>query len=146
MEFNPEHNSQKDDEVTTELGHNLTNSVMRLRPAIRKGDEHEAFFWALQIEEISPQILWDSLEVYTSFEIGPVDSEISTTIHVLRAQYENALGRKAYYASSYILANAILQLCRSEKTMEVLELVNEILPKTLLDKEITSERSENYEE
>ncbi|MFX0208569.1 MAG: hypothetical protein ACFFDT_21485 [Candidatus Hodarchaeota archaeon] len=86
---------------------------------IRRGNEKEAMFWAINLERIDYIMLWNALEASTSEDVGLANPMITVIIRSLKEQYYDAAGYSGgSKRDSYrlFLANAILQLCRSKKS------------------------------
>lgn len=106
-------------------GYNLFDLLSALQKDIRRGNERDAVFWAIELETFPPAVLWNRLEVIASEDIGPANPALSVLIYVLKRSYVDAAKRKH---PSYRLyrTNAVLHLCRSLHSRVVPDLVWDI--------------------
>ena len=95
-----------------------------LQKEIRRGNEENALYWALELEEFNSTLLWNRLKVISSEDIGIAQSFISILIETLHRQY---LDFKKKDESKLFLAHAILALCRSPKNRIVDEFLTVII-------------------
>ena len=96
-------------------GYPLDELISALQKDIRRGNEYQAMYWAAQLEDDYPEVLWNRLVVIASEDIGIANSMVSTIIETLRSQYEQTRG-KNNDPSRLFLAHAILKLCRTPKS------------------------------
>jgi len=118
--------------ITTKNGYDLWELISALQKDIRRGNEKQAVFWALELESINPTTLWNRLMLIASEDIGPANSQMSVLIDVLHRQYQN-LSKSG--EEGLFLIHAVLALSRSKKTREVGELFVMTYPKVELGKE-----------
>lgn len=105
--------------VPTESGYNSFQVLSALHKDIRRGNEEQAMYWAIQLERYNYRMLWDILEAIASEDIGLAEPLMPVIIRSLKEQYYEAAGfNGGSKKDSYrlFLANAILQLCRSKKS------------------------------
>ena len=108
--------------AATEKGYNSFQVLSALHKDIRRGNEEQALYWAIQLERYKYRMLWDKLEAIASEDIGLANPLMPVIIRSLKEQYYEAAGYNGgSKKDSYrlFLANAILQLCRSEKSRVV---------------------------
>ena len=119
--------------------HNLNHEFLWmscLQKAIRRGQEEDALYWALQLiyhhnltGSGGRTMLWNRLRVIASEDIGPANSEASILIHSLAENdiainkgkkdvTDNKQGRGSRPTDIFV-SHAILYLCRSLKNREV---------------------------
>jgi len=100
---------------TTGNGYNMYQLLSALQKDIRRGNEEQALFWAVELEKYDYRILWNRLMVIASEDIGAANPNLPVVIETLRHHYEDALRRRN---DSYrvFLTNAILILSRSKKS------------------------------
>ncbi len=103
-------------ELRTEGGYPLDECISALQKCIRRGLIEDAMFWAVEVETRYPDYLWRRLLVIANEDIGLANPEVLVLIPALATTY--TLLRKASKSTSerLCLANAILALCRSEKS------------------------------
>jgi len=122
--------------VTTKNGYDLWELISALQKDIRRGNEKQAVFWALELESINPVTLWNRLTLIASEDIGPANSQMSVLIDVLHRQYKS-LSKSG--EEGLFLIHAVLALARSRKTREVGELFVITYPKVELGREFGEE-------
>ena len=103
-------------QLITEGGYLMGEVASALQKEIRRGNEEEAMFWAIELESRYHAYLWFRLTIIASEDIGPADSSVSVLIHSLRQDYEMVRSRSKRPAERIILAHAIIALCRAEKS------------------------------
>jgi replication-associated recombination protein RarA len=102
--------------LTKEHGYPLSEAISALQKEIRRGNEEAAMYWALELENGYPQYLWHRLEVIVNEDIGPAAPEVIVLVHTLKQQYMEMIARPGQASELLCLANAILAMCRSEKS------------------------------
>ena len=111
--------SSKGNQVLTKGGYDAFEVMSALQKSIRRGQEAEALFWSLEMEDLNPSWLWKRLMVITTEDIGPADTYMPILIKTLWDTYnsmkEMAKGKKP---ESHILGHAVLSLCRAKKSHE----------------------------
>lgn len=104
----------------TESGYNSFELISALQKDIRRGNERQALFWAIQLERYNYRMLWRQLAIIASENVGLANPNIPVVIHTLKQQYYEAIDHCKIYSRNVcyrlFLANAILQLCRSRKS------------------------------
>lgn len=98
--------------------------VSALQKEIRRGNEENALYWALELEQLNPSLLWNRLKVIASEDISIAHPVIVLVIEALHKWYLEFRGKNG---SGLFLSHAILALCRSPKSRiadEFLEVVN----------------------
>ena len=96
-------------------GHRFDEALSALQKMIRRGNEREAMYWAIELEGQFNPHLWNRLEVISHEDIGIADIAVSAAIPVWRAQYK-AFYDKKKGSSRLVLANTILAMCRAKKS------------------------------
>jgi len=101
---------------TTERSYNMFDLLSALQKDIRRGNEEQALFWAIELEKFDYPMLWNRLMVIASEDFGVANPILPVVIKTLREQYEDALRRRN---SSYrvFLTNAIIVLARNSKIL-----------------------------
>jgi replication-associated recombination protein RarA len=102
--------------LRTKGNYPLSDAISALQKEIRRGNEEAAMFWALELESSFPQYLWHRLQVIVNEDIGPAASNVIVLVHSLKQQYQDMIGRAGQASELLCLANAILAMCRAEKS------------------------------
>jgi len=107
----------------TQRGYDIYELLSALQKDIRRGNEYQAVFWAVELESFNPTALWNRLRAIASEDIGLADPLAPLTIDVLKKEYYDARGRED---DSYrlFLVHAVLFLARSPKSRIVDDLLN----------------------
>ena len=107
----------------TPRGYDFYELLSALQKDIRRGNEYQAMFWAVELESFNPTALWNRLRVIASEDIGLAESLAPLIIDVLEREYYDARGRED---DSYrlFLVHAVLFLARSPKSRIVDDLLN----------------------
>ena len=107
----------------TTRGYDIYELLSALQKDIRRGNEYEALFWAVELESFNPRMLWNRLRIIASEDIGIANSLASLIIDVLERKYYDARKRNS---DSYrlFLTHAVLFLARSRKSRIVDDLLN----------------------
>jgi len=67
----------------TPRGYDFYELLSALQKDIRRGNEYEAMFWAVELETFNPRMLWNRLTVIASEDIGPANPVMSLVIETL---------------------------------------------------------------
>jgi replication-associated recombination protein RarA len=112
----------KSNQTITEHGYDFYEVLSALQKEIRRGNEYEAVFWAVELESFSNRTLWNRLRIIASEDIGIANSIAVLMVDVLMNNYFEALNWKG---DSYrlFLVNAVLFLARSYKSRIVDDLL-----------------------
>lgn len=111
---------------TTSAGHPLDEVTSALQKAIRRGQEKEALYWALQLNERFTGYLWRRLVAIVVEDIGYANNELVAIICALEAQVVRLMKEKGNYSLN-MLAYAVMAMARSPKSRESDEFMNEVL-------------------
>ena len=106
----------------TPRGYDLHELLSALQKDIRRGNEYEAVFWAVELEGFNATALWNRLRVIASEDIGIADPLAPLVIDVLEKEYNDAK-RRENYSQRLFLVNAVLFLARSAKSRIVDDLL-----------------------
>lgn len=112
----------------TTHGYPLDEVASALQKSIRRCDEKQAMYWALELNDRYPLYVWRRLVVIACEDVGLANPSIPGTICALADKVEQL--RKKSRDKTYdltILGFAILLLARSPKSREADDLVNEVL-------------------
>ena len=102
-------------QYSTTSGYKYDESFSALQKMIRRGDEVEAMYWAIELEGKYYQALWDRLEVISHEDIGITSMNTILFIRTCKEQYLEFRGKESG-SRRLMLSNAILALCRAPKT------------------------------
>ena len=100
---------------STTSGYGYDETISALQKMIRRGDEVEAMYWAIELEENFNSSLWDRLEVISHEDIGITSMDVIIFVRTCKEQYLEFRG-KGSGSRRLMLSNAILALCRAKKT------------------------------
>jgi len=107
----------------TTRGYDIYELLSALQKDIRRGNEYEALFWAVELESFNPRMLWNRLRIIASEDIGIANSLAPLIVDVLEKEYYDA---KKLDNDSYrlFITHAVLFLTRSSKSRIVDDLLN----------------------
>jgi len=110
----------------TQRGYDFHELLSALQKDIRRGNEYEAVFWAVELESFNPTALWNRLRVIASEDIGIANPLAPLVIDVLEKEYDDAKDPEKPEKDAYrsFLTNAVLFLARSRKSRIVDDLLN----------------------
>jgi replication-associated recombination protein RarA len=109
----------------TKRGYDLHELLSALQKDIRRGQEYEAVFWAVELESLNPRALWNRLKVIASEDIGIANDLAPLVVDVLERNYEEAKTREND-SHRLFLVNAVLFLARSPKSRIVDDITNTV--------------------
>jgi replication-associated recombination protein RarA len=105
--------------LRTRGGYLLSEVVSALQKSIRRGLLDEAAYWAVEMDLSGySEYLWRRLRIITSEDIGPANPSLPATIGALYQWWQAAKSKPTGGAELFIM-QAVLLLCRSEKTRVV---------------------------
>jgi replication-associated recombination protein RarA len=107
----------------TKRGYEFDELLSALQKDIRRGNEYEAVFWAVELEGFNHKALWNRLRIIASEDIGIANPVAPLVIDVLEEEYYNFKGKKGD-PHRLFLVNAVLYLARSPKSRMVDDLLN----------------------
>lgn len=99
----------------TKNGYDLLETMSAMQKEIRRCNEYEAEFWAVELESLNPKALWNRLRVIASEDVGMADPHAAILIDVLESNYYAMMGKKDN-PSRLFLVHAVLYLARSPKS------------------------------
>lgn len=112
---------------TTPDGTDLRVATSALIKALRRGEEAEAAYWALQLERRYWKHLWRRLAIFSSEDVGIADPAAVTLIASLRTLYGQAKEEsRAPRPDGSLLGLAVLYLARAPKNREASEFIEAI--------------------
>ncbi len=110
--------------ANTKHGYDHYELLSALQKCIRRGMEYEAAHFAVELEEFNPTMLWNRLKIIACEDIGPANPVIPLLIDCLQKQYFAEKSKLAESASKLFLINAVVCLCRSQKSRITDDLLN----------------------
>jgi len=121
----------------TANGYDLFELLSALQKCIRRNLEHDALFFAIELETFNPSALWNRLKIIASEDVGFAYPLMPILIETLEKHY---LSEKAKLNGAHLLflSNAVVCLCRSQKSRVTDDLLNVVL----LEKEKEGKRLE----
>jgi len=103
--------------IFTRNGYALEEVISALQKEIRRGNEEQAHYWALELTPKFEVYLWRRLCIIANEDVGLANPQLLALVPVQRALYfdlrENGNGKSG---CRLVLANTILALCRSPKS------------------------------
>ncbi len=104
-------------QAKTQNGYNLMEAISALQKDIRRGNEEDAYYWALELAPQYEAYLWRRLIVIVNEDIGIANVPLLLLVPQQRAAYfEMRSTRNGNGSAKLILATTILALCRSPKS------------------------------
>lgn len=100
----------------TQNSYELSDVISALQKDIRRGNEENAMYWALEMIPQYEFYLWRRLVVIANEDVGIAEPTIFVTIAVLRDQFFEFRKDGRNGTARLILANAILMMCRAKKS------------------------------
>lgn len=113
--------------ATTKHGYDHYELLSALQKSIRRGMDYEAVHFAFELEEFNSTMLWNRLKIIACEDVGPANPVMPLLIDLLQRQYLAEKSKLAESAPQLFLANAVVCLCRSQKsriTDDLLNIVN----------------------
>ena len=106
----------------TKHGYDFYEVLSALQKEIRRGNEYEAVFWAVELESFNVKTLWNRLRVIASEDIGLANPCAVIVVNMLKNNYFESRNLEG---DSYrlFLVNAVLFLARSAKSRIVDDLL-----------------------
>jgi len=101
--------------LPTASGYRFDEVFSSLQKSIRRADEEGAMYWAIELEEDFNPHLWNRLEVISHEDVGIVSMDVIMFVRTCKEQYMECKKRGSG-SNRLMLSNAILALCRAEKT------------------------------
>ena len=85
-----------------------------LQKTIRRGEEREAMYWAIELEKDFAKHMWNRLEIIAHEDIGIADIQCLQFVRMCKEQYFEIRTRSSG-STRLILSNAILAMARAKK-------------------------------
>ncbi|MDR2700513.1 MAG: hypothetical protein LBC12_06920 [Nitrososphaerota archaeon] len=102
--------------ANTKHGYDHYELLSALQKCIRRGMEYEATHFAAEIEEFNPTMLWNRLKIIASEDIGPANPIMPLLIDQMQKHYQTEKTKLVESTHKIYLTNAIVCLCRSQKS------------------------------
>ncbi len=102
--------------IYTESGYLLGEVISALQKEIRKANEEEAMFWALELVPRYEQYLWKRLTVIVNEDISIANPTLLMLVPIQSQVYANFREEGRDGSARLVLANVILAMCRSPKS------------------------------
>ena len=98
----------------TPNGYFLDEVISALQKEIRRGNEYEAVYWAVELESFNSKALWNRLKVIASEDIGVAEPHAPLIIYALESMYNYAKEKKKDEYRMFFV-NAVSILARAPK-------------------------------
>lgn len=103
-------------------GYDFGEVTSAVQKSIRRGDEREAVYWALELYKTAPYYLIKRLLVIASEDIGMANPEVVGVVNSLAVGWAEAK-KLSWYVSSHQPMMMVMLLCRAIKSTEVEDLI-----------------------
>ena len=103
-------------QLYTDGGYVLGEVISALQKEIRRGNEAEAMYWALELVPRYEAYLWRRLNVIAQEDIGIAAPELLALVPSQEAQWFRFRAEGKDGTCRLILANTVLAMCRSPKS------------------------------
>lgn len=113
-------------DLFTPHGYPLDQAISAVQKMIRRGQERDALFWALEVEGRYYRYIWYRLHVIASEDVGIADSSVAELVDALHDRYLQYREEKAGNQEKILLAHAVLALCRAPKSRVVDDYLNAV--------------------
>lgn len=105
--------------IQTVSGYSLDEVVSALQKAIRRGDERQAVYWAVEIDKSGyGNYAWKRLKIISAEDVSINEVGISTEIWALFSMWQELSKKKDHNAPLFLIKGTIL-LCRAKKNRMV---------------------------
>lgn len=101
---------------TKKHGHPLGQAISALQKEIRRGNEYEAMYWALELIPFFEVYFWKRLKVIVNEDIGIANPQLLALVPIQEKVYMDFREEGKDGSARLVLANVILLMCRSPKT------------------------------
>jgi len=117
--------TSKGSQKQTQRGYDFYELLSALQKDIRRGNEYQALFWAVELESFNPRMLWNRLRIIASEDIGIANPLVPLVIDVLEKEYFDTKDPEKPEKDAYrlFLVHAVLFLARSPKSRIVDDLL-----------------------
>ena len=101
---------------TEQNGYSLGDAISALQKEIRRGNEYEAMYWALELVPRYEVYLWKRLLVIANEDVGIANPTVLLLVPSQREVYFGFREEGRDGSARLVLANTILAMCRSPKS------------------------------
>jgi len=98
----------------TPKGYYLDEVISALQKEIRRGNEYDAVYWAVELESFNSKALWNRLKVIASEDVGVAEPHAPLIIDALESMYHYSKERKKDEYRLFFV-NAVSILVRAPK-------------------------------
>ncbi len=102
--------------ANTKNGYDHYELLSAMQKCIRRALEYEAVHFAVELEEFNPTMLWNRLKIIACEDIGPANPTMPILVDLLSRQYLAEKSKLAESSYKLYLVNAVVCLCRSQKS------------------------------
>lgn len=103
-------------DLRTQNGYSLGDVISALQKDIRRGNEEQAMYWALELIPTFEKYLWRRLIVIVNEDIGIANTQLLMLVPIQEGQFMQFREEGKDGSARLCLANTILAMCRSEKS------------------------------
>lgn len=100
----------------------IYETMSAIQKCIRRGMEYHANFFASELEDFNPKMLWNRLQIIASEDVGPANPMMPVIIDTLERKYWELL-RQGNGGCRLFLVNAVTILARSQKSRDADDLI-----------------------
>ena len=98
----------------TSNGYYLDEVISALQKEIRRGNEYEAVYWAVELESFNSKALWNRLKVIASEDVGVAEPHAPLIVSALESMYDYSKEKKKEEYRLFFV-NAVSILARAPK-------------------------------
>jgi len=98
----------------TKNGYHLDEVISALQKDIRRGNEYEAVYWAVELESFNPKAMWNRLKVIASEDVGVAEPHAPLIVSALESMYLYSKEKKKEEYRMFFV-NAVSILARAPK-------------------------------
>jgi replication-associated recombination protein RarA len=98
----------------TPKGYYLDEVISALQKEIRRGNEYNAVYWAVELESFNSKAMWNRLKVMASEDIGVAEPHAPLIIDALESMYNYTKEKKKEEYRMFFV-NAVFILARAPK-------------------------------
>lgn len=98
----------------TSNGYYLDEVISALQKEIRRGNEYDAVYWAVELESFNSKALWNRLKVIASEDVGVAEPHAPLIVSALESMYDYSKEKKKEEYRMFFV-NAVSILARAPK-------------------------------
>ncbi len=106
-------------QITTQKGYTLFDVASAFQKSVRRGLEHEAMYWAVELYSSNlDEFLWKRIRIISSEDVGLAEPNIAANISALYTSYKEQKKKKEekHQPERLFLTHAVIMLCRAQKS------------------------------